>query len=61
MQGLFGLISAPITGVLKFVNSVSTGIQNASGNERPRKRFRHPRFFDEKGVMKDYNRVFAHA
>ncbi|TNV88198.1 hypothetical protein FGO68_gene7808 [Halteria grandinella] len=60
-QGLFGLVSAPFTGALKLIHSVSTGIQNTTGNERPLKRFRHPRYFDDREIMREYDRVFAHA
>ena len=32
-QGLLGLVTFPITGLLKMVHSISTGVKNFTGNE----------------------------
>ncbi|CDW72110.1 ph domain protein [Stylonychia lemnae] len=63
VQGLFGLIVSPVSGILKFVHSTSTGIRNhAQGHEDFRyKRFRFPRFFDEMQIMKNYEPISSHA
>ena len=61
-QGLFGLVSFPFTGILKAVHSVSTGIKNASGGgEILNGRFRYPRYFDHREIMKPYDKTMSQA
>jgi hypothetical protein len=43
------------------MHSFSTGVKNTSGDERPLKRFRFPRYFSDREVMTNYNQVFSHA
>lgn len=54
-------MSAPVTGVLKFMHSVSTGLKNFSGNERILERCRYPRYFNDREIMQKYHMSLSHA
>ena len=52
VQGAFGFIVFPITGIMKFLNSTSTGIKNhAKGKQILTRRIRFPRFISEKDII----------
>ncbi len=60
-QGLFGLVMFPVTGTLKALHSMTTGVMNATGDDVPLRRFRYPRFFDEREIMYAYDPSYSHA
>ena len=43
------------------MHSVTTGVKNTTGNEKPLLRFRYPRYFDDREIMRSYDSVFSHA
>jgi hypothetical protein len=52
---------SPFTGILKLVYSVSSGIKNQTGENKPLTRFRFPRYFNDTEVMIEYDPVLSHA
>ncbi len=61
LQGVFGMVSSPITGLLKMLYSLSTGVKNQTHETRSLSRFRFPRYFNEREVMESYDPVLSHA
>lgn len=55
------MVSSPVTGLLKMLYSMSTGVKNQTGETRPLSRFRFPRYFNEREVMEGYDPVLSHA
>lgn len=53
---------APFNGCFRFIYTCSTGIKNAArGRQFYSKRFRYPRYIDERDVMITYRADLSHA
>lgn len=64
--GAVGLVASPFAATLRFGTNVATGIKNQAirigkGRLPSYGRFRHPRFFNSKGILQPYDESLAEA
>lgn len=64
--GLLGAVASPFAATLRLGTNVSTGIKNSAikigkGKLPTYGRFRHPRYFNSKGILEPYAEAFAEA
>lgn len=64
--GLLGAVASPFTATLRLGTNLSTGIKNSAirigkGKLPTYGRFRHPRYFNSRGILEPFDEAFAEA